>query len=151
MNSAEPNRSRPAPEEQDQAGFLAQGGRAQVRYETLREYMLRPLSQRPRSSPARFDLNRYERFGLLGLLERDPVGEDWFSSDMGAFEVEVIPVATADGDERRTRLVAFLAQLITTPHGGEDDPGCPLCPSVHRDAGEGANDRQPARGRHAVC
>lgn len=152
MNAAGPNHSRPATEEgEGQAGFLAQGGRAQLRYETLREYMLRPAPQRPRASPARFDLDRYERFGLLGLLERDPVGGGWFSSDTAAFDIEVITVGAADGDERRARLVAFLAQLITTPQGGEDDSGCPLRPGFYRDAGEGANDPEPARRHHAVC
>ena len=48
--------------------FWAMGSRAQERYEALRAFMLVPRERRPRASAARFDLSRFERFGLLGLL-----------------------------------------------------------------------------------
>ena len=84
--------------------FVALGGRAQQRYEALRAYMLVPREGRSRASAARFELSRFERFGLLGLLERDPVGEAWRADRVGTFHVEMIPVGTADTADRRTRL-----------------------------------------------
>src|SRR5262245_104222 len=51
--------------------FLALGGLAQQRYETVRSYMLLPNGDRPQTSVARFLLARVERFGILGLLDRD--------------------------------------------------------------------------------
>ena len=83
---------------------MALGGRAQLRYEALRAYMLVPRERRARASAARFELSRFERFGLLGLLERDPVGEAWRADRVGTFHVEMIPVGTADTADRRTRL-----------------------------------------------
>lgn len=93
--------------------FLAMGGRAQERYEALRAFMLVPRERRPRASAARFDLSRFERFGLLGLLERDPVGEAWRAGRVGLFHVEMIPVGTADAADRRARLYSLLHQLST--------------------------------------
>ena len=63
-------------------------------------------------SPARFDIGRVERFGLFGLLERDPVGEAWHTSRIEDFQIEVIPVGTADATARTARLYAFLHQLL---------------------------------------
>ena len=53
------------------APFLSIGGMAQGRYERLRTYMLTEPAARPRVSPAQFDLRRFERFGVLGLVEHD--------------------------------------------------------------------------------
>jgi len=113
--------------------------------------MLLPERQRPRISPALFDLDRYQRFGVLGLLDHDPVGDGWFWSVHGALQVEVIAVGSADSGERRGRLLALLAQLIDPAQGGEDASGSPLRSRFHRDAGEGADHPQSARRHHAVC
>lgn len=126
------------------------GGRAQERYEALRAFMLVPRERRPRASAARFDLSRFERFGLLGLLERDPVGEAWRAGRVGPFHVEMIPVGTADAADRRARLYQFLHQLATRPTGGEDASGSPVRPRLDRDAGEGADHREPARRGYAL-
>lgn len=127
---------------------MALGGRAQQRYEALRAYMLVPRDRRPRASAVRFELSRFERFGLLGLLERDPVGEAWRADRVGTFHVEMIPVGTADAADRRTRLYQFLHQLatgVTGPAGGEHATRCTIRSRLDRDAGEGANDQEPAR------
>ena len=47
-----------------------------------------PRFERPRTSPARFDTGRVERFGLLGLLERDPVGQEWAATMVDGFQVQ---------------------------------------------------------------
>lgn len=130
---------------------MALGGRAQQRYEAVRAYMLLPKDRRSRASAARFEFSRFERFGLLGLLERDPVGEAWRVDRVGTFHVEMIPVGTADAADRRTRLYQFLYQLATRPAGGEHATHCTVRPRLDRDAGEGANDREPARRGYAVC
>ena len=127
------------------------GGRAQQRYEVLRAYMLVPRDRRRRASAARFELSRFERFGLLGLLQRDPVGEAWRTDRVGTFHVEMIPVGTADAADRRTRLYQFLYQLATGPAGGDDATRCTVRPRLDRDAGEGANDQEPARRSCAAC
>jgi hypothetical protein len=133
--------------------FVAIGGRAQQRYEALRAYMLLPRDRRSRASAARFELSRFERFGLLGLLERDPVGEAWRADRVGTFHVEMIPVGTADTADRRTRLYQFLYQLatgVTGPAGGEDASRSTVRSRLDRDAGEGANDQEPARRGYAA-
>ncbi len=112
--------------------------------------MLVPKDRRPRTSPARFDLSRFERFGLLGLLERDPVGEAWRSDRVGAFDVEVIPIGTTDAAGRRARFYQFLYQLVTAPEGGLHASRGSLRSRLHRDAGEGADDREPARRGYAL-
>ena len=49
----------------DARPFLGSGGTAQGRYERLRDYMLMEPADRPRTSPAQFDLRRFHRYGLL--------------------------------------------------------------------------------------
>src|SRR5919109_2450199 len=117
--------------------FLALGGRAQQSYEALRSFMLLPNGQRPRSSSARFDLDRFARFGLLGLLECDPVGHAWWSRPSEGFQVGVTPVGTADAHERRARLCAFLFALAS---GDRDEASRALRPGLDGVAGEGADD-----------
>ena len=112
--------------------------------------MLLPVHQRPRTSSARFDLDRYQRCGVLGLLDRDPVGKGWFWSVSGALEVEVIAVGSGDGGERRVRLLGFLAQLLEPVQGGEHASGGPLRSCVHRYAGKGADHPQSACRHHAA-
>lgn len=130
--------------------FMTLGGRAQKRYEGLRAFMLLPRQQRCRTSAARFDLSRVERFGLLGLLERDPMGEAWRSDRVGSFHVEVIAVGSVDAAARQTRLYQFLSQLVRGPEGETDDTrGC-LRSGLDGDARERANDREPARRRRSL-
>jgi hypothetical protein len=129
---------------------MALGGRAQKRYESLRAYMLVPKQQRCRTSAARFDLSRFERFGLLGLLERDPIGEAWRSDRVGSFHVEVIAVGSADAAARRARLYQFLYQLASGPEGDTDDSRSCLRSRVDGHARERANDCEPARRRYSL-
>src|SRR5919109_2025138 len=135
-DEATPEQSRPS------LSFLALGGRAQQRYEALRGFMLLPRGQRPRSSSARFDLDRFARFGLVGLLECDPVGHAWWSRPSEGFQVVVTPVGTADAHDRRARLCAFLFALAS---GDRDEASRPLRPGLDGVAGEGADDPESAR------
>jgi len=137
------------PRTEEGSPFVALGGRAQQRYEVLRAYMLLPREGRPRASAARFELSRFVRFGLLGLLERDPVGEAWRADRVGTFHVEMIPVGTADTADRWTHLYQFVYQLANRPTGGEHATRCTVRPRLDQDAGEGANNREPARRRCA--
>ena len=73
--------------------------------------MVVPLAERCRMSPVRFWLGRFDRFGLLGLLDRDPLGQSWGCCTLDSFEVELIPVGTADATERMSRLSAVLYAL----------------------------------------
>lgn len=116
----------------------------------MRDFSLQPKERRPRTSAARFDLSRFERFGLLGLLERDPVGAAWRSDQVGSFHVEVIPVGTTDAVERRDRLCHFLHQLASGPEGNTDASRSALRARLDRDAGEGADDREPTRRGYAL-
>ena len=51
--------------------------------------------------PAWFSLQRFQRFGLLGLLDRDPVGNAWGTRTLEPFQVELIPVGTGDSQGAR--------------------------------------------------
>lgn len=92
----------------DGSGFLAWDGYVQQRYEALRDYMLFPGPRQRRSTSARFCLARFIRYGLLGLLDRDPLGRAWGSRSVDAFQVEMVPVGVADTEERMARLSAIL-------------------------------------------
>ena len=97
--------------------FAAAGGAAQQRYERVRVYALTPANERPRVSPAQFDLRRFQRLGLLGLVDRPPLR---WRSGADDFEVHVIPIGAEDAVGRLARLDELLAGLVTTPQGGED-------------------------------
>jgi hypothetical protein len=127
--------------------FASAGGSAQQRYESVRAYALTPANGRPRVSPAQFDLRRFHRFGLLGLVDGQPLRRRWEAAD---FEVHVIPIGTEDAAERQARLYELLAGLVTTPQGGEDATGCTVRTGLDGAAGEGRNDREPACRDHAV-
>jgi hypothetical protein len=114
------------------------GGRAQARYERVRAYALTDPASRPRISPAQFDLRRFQRLGLLGLLDQ-PVRH--MRTPTMDFEVQLVLLATDDADDRMARLCDLLGRLVTEPRGGEDATRRTLCPSLDRTAGEGANDR----------
>ena len=70
--------------------------------------MLCPGIRQGRSTSARFCLARFIRYGLLGLLGRDPLGKAWGSRSVDAFQVEMVPVGVADTEERMARLSAIL-------------------------------------------
>ena len=94
--------------------FLSLGGTAQARYERVREYVLPPTECQPRTSPVRFDLERFQRYGLLGLVDGEPR-----RGRSDGFEVQLVPVGAADAEERRARLWAVLGGLLTETSGGE--------------------------------
>jgi transposase len=93
--------------------FLEAGGTAQSRYERLRRYVLEEPARRPRTSPAQFDLQRFKRFGLLGLVAGHPR-----SSPSGDFEIQLVPLGAEDAEQRLDRLCGVLAGLVMTSEGG---------------------------------
>jgi hypothetical protein len=103
-------------------------------------------ARRPRISPERFDLERFRRFGLLGLVDQHPTRE---TTD--AFEVQLMPLGTDDASDRWARLCELLAGLVTQPEGGEPDAtSCPVRAGFDGVAGEGADDPEPACRHHAL-
>jgi len=130
--------------------FRLWGGEPQQRYEGLRAYMLLPSDQRPRTTSARFDIGRVERFGLLGLLERDPVGDAWIGGSVGDFQVQLIPVGTANAQDRWGRLFAVLSALLTTTAGETHDSCGTLRPCIDRNAGEGTDDSESAERDYGI-
>lgn len=124
--------------------FLSIGGTAQDRYERLRTYMLTERAARPRVSPAQFDRRRFERFGMLGLVEHDVV-----RSQGGHFEIELVALGPEESEDRLTRVCALLAGWVTGAQGGMDATSGVVRAGVDGLAGEGANDPEPARRRHA--
>ena len=85
---------------------------------------------RPRTSPAQFDLRRFNRFGLLGLADGVVLraGTD--------FEIEIIGLETEDAADRLARLCELLAGMLKTPFpGGADATSRPLRQGFHRAAG----------------
>jgi len=128
--------------------FTSAGGRAQERYERVRAYALTAPAARPRVSPAQFDLHRFQRLGLLGLLDRPVQSRQTAASD---FELEVIPLEANDAEERMARLCELLGGLLTEPGGGKDATSGAVCAGLDRAAGEGADDRQPTGCDYPVC
>jgi hypothetical protein len=128
--------------------FASAGGRAQERYERVRAYALTDSVDRPRVSPAQFDLHRFQRLGLLGLLDRPVRHLRTAASD---FELQVIPLEADDAEDRMARLCELLGGLLTEPKGGEDATSGAVCPGLDGAAGEGADDRQPAGRDYPVC
>ncbi|MFQ5968682.1 MAG: hypothetical protein ACE5MI_13940 [Acidimicrobiia bacterium] len=125
--------------------FLESGWRAQLRYERLRTYVLDHADPHRRRSPAQFDLQRFKRFGLLGLVEGEPR-----RSPLGDWEIQVVPLGANDAEDRLCRLYALLADLITQDPGDADATCRPLRPGLDRAAGEGADDPEPAGGHYAL-
>ena len=121
------------------------GGTAQQRYERLRSYVLLDPARRPRVSPERFDLQRFRRFGLLGLVDGQPTRQ---ADDR--FEVQIVPLGTDDAADRWARLCELLGRLVTMPQGGEDATGCTVRAGVDGAAGEGRDDQEPACRHHAA-
>jgi hypothetical protein len=122
------------------------GGSAQQRYERVRAYALTPANDRPRVSPAQFDLRRLQRFGLLGLVD----GIVWRPGH-GDFEVQLVPLGADDAEERLARLCELLGTLLSVPgEGGGDATSSALRAGVDGAAGAGADDREPACRDHAA-
>jgi hypothetical protein len=94
------------------------GGTAQQRYERLRSYVLLDPARRPRVSPERFDLERFRRFGLLGLVDGQPARQI-----DERFEVQVVPLGTDDAADRWARLCELLGGLMTMPREGDRRSG----------------------------
>ena len=103
---------------------------ARGRYERLRSYILLDPSERPRTSPAQFDLRRFNRFGLLGLA--DGVALRCAATDL---EIQLIGIGAEDAAERMARLCELLAGMLTRSQGGGDATSCALRPGFHRAAG----------------
>jgi hypothetical protein len=125
--------------------FLSAGGTAQSRYERLRRYVLEDPARRPRTSPAQFDLHRFKRFGLLGLVDGIPR-----RSASGDFEIQLVPLGAEDAEQRLARLCALLGGLITGGQGDQDATHRTLRQGLDGPAGEGADDPEPACRRHAL-
>lgn len=120
------------------------GDAAAERYERLRAYVLVPAAGRRRASPAQFDLHRFQRRGLLGLV--DPAS--WSGTGSGGrFDVRVLAIETADARERWDRLCDLVVGLVK---GGGDATSGTVCASLDGVAGEGADDPQPVGRHHAL-
>jgi hypothetical protein len=124
--------------------FLSAGGTAQERYERVRSYALTPVERRAGTSPARFDLRRFQRFGLLGLVD----GKLHRRSD--DFEIELVPVGAVDAKDRVARLCTLLAGLLKDRPGGDDASSRVVRQGLDQPAGEGADDPEPARRRYGI-
>jgi hypothetical protein len=128
--------------------FASAGGRAQARYERVRAYALTDPADRPRVSPAQFDLHRLQRLGLLGLLDRPVHHARTAATD---FELQLIPLVADDFEDRVARLCELLGGMLAERRGGENATSGTVCPGLDRAAGEGADDREPAGRDYPVC
>jgi len=116
----------------------------QQRYENLRTFMLRHRDQQPRVTPRHFCLARFNRYGFLGLLDRDPLGSAWGWSIVEAYQVELISIGAADATERMIRLYPVLHRLVTRIAGGDNNATRgTLCTSFYGNAGKRADDSEP--------
>ena len=144
-------KSTPALSRLDTAGFLMWDGPVQESYEALRAYMLLPRGQQPQVAPARFYLARFTRYGLLGLLDRDPLGRAWGQYTVETRQVELVPINAVDTTERMARLYAALYRLTTKIPGGDHDAArSALCTGFYGDAGEGADYPESIGSHHTL-
>lgn len=84
--------------------FLSAGGEPQKRYEQLREAVKQYPSEEWQEEKKCF-AQRFERYGLLGLLDADPAGSRWRTlflerSTRGFWNVEVVAVDRRDTEQR---------------------------------------------------
>jgi hypothetical protein len=128
--------------------FLTAGGTAQGRYERLRDDMLTEPAERPRTSPAQFDLRRFHRYGLLGLVDGTPLRRG--CGDGTAFDVQLIAMETEDAQDRWARLFDLLAGAVSGSRGGDDAAGGTVCQGLDGLAGEGTDDPEPARRHYGL-
>ena len=103
---------------------------ARGRYERLRAYVLLDPAERPRTSPAQFDLRRFNRFGVLGL--GDGVAVRCAATDL---EIQLIGIGAEDAADRLSRLCELLAGMLTRSQGDGDATSRALRPGFHRAAG----------------
>jgi hypothetical protein len=87
-------------------------------------------ANRPRTSPAQFDLRRFNRFGVLGLAEG--VGVRCASTDL---EIQLIAIGAEDAEDRQARLCELLAGMLTRPQGGGDATSRAVRSGFHRASG----------------
>lgn len=90
--------------------FLSAGGEPQKRYERLREAVEQYPSKEWQvaerwEEEKKFFTQRFERYGLLGLLDADPAGSRWQTlflerSTCGFWNVEVVAVDRRDTEQR---------------------------------------------------
>jgi len=90
--------------------FLSAGGEPQKRYERLREAVEQYPSKEWQvaerwEEEKKFFTQRFERYGLLGLLDADPAGSRWQTlflerSTRGFWNVEVVAVDRRDTEQR---------------------------------------------------
>lgn len=109
----------------DAEKFLSAGGEPQRRYERLREAVASypseewPVAETWEEEQKCF-AQRFERYGLLGLLDADPAGSRWRTlflerSTRGLWNVEVVAVDRRDTEERW-----FAAYSILWPKAQEE-------------------------------
>lgn len=94
----------------DAERFLSAGGEPQKRYELLREVVKQyPSEEWPVvetwEEEQKCFAQRFERYGLLGLLDADPAGSRWRTlflggSARGLWNVEVVAVDRRNTEER---------------------------------------------------
>jgi hypothetical protein len=130
--------------------FLSSGGMAQCRYERLRDYMLTEPADRPRTSPALFDLRRFQRYGLLGLVDGTPLRRSCGGGTRAAFDVQLIAMEAEDAQDRWARLFDLLARAVSGSRGGDDAAGGAVCQGLDGLAGEGTDDPEPARRHYGL-
>jgi hypothetical protein len=134
----------------DARSFLISGGTAQGRYERLRDYMLMEPADRPRTSPAQFDLRRFHRYGLLGLVDGTPLRRGCGDGTEAAFDVQIVVMEAEDGQDRWARLFDLLAGAVSGSRGGEDAAGGAVCQGLDGLAGEGTDGPEPARRHYGL-
>lgn len=130
--------------------FLTSGGSVQYHYERLRGYMLTEPADRPRTSPAQFDLQRFHRYGLLGLVAGTPLQRGCGEGARAIFGVQLIPMEAEDAQDRWARLFDLLARAMSGSQGGDDAAGGTVCQGLDGFAGEGTDDPEPARRHYGL-
>jgi hypothetical protein len=130
--------------------FLTSGGTAQCRYERLRDHMLTEPADRPRTSPAQFDLRRFQRYGLLGLVDGAARRRGCGNGPDAAFDVQLIALEAEDARDRWARLFDLLARAVSGSRGGDDATGGTVCQGLDGLAGEGTDDPEPARRHYGL-
>jgi hypothetical protein len=130
--------------------FLTSGGAVQCRYERLRDYMLTEPTDRPRTSPAQFDLQRFHRYGLLGLVDGTPLRRGCGDATRATFDVQLIAMEAEDAPDRWARLFVLLARTVSGSRGGDHAAGRTVCQSLDGLAGEGTDHPEPARRHYGL-
>jgi hypothetical protein len=112
--------------------------------------MLTDPADRTRTSPAQFDLRRFQRYGLLGLVDGTPWRRGCGDGPHAAFEVQLIAMEAEDAQERWARLFDLLARAVSGSRGGDDAADGTVCQGLDGLAGEGTDDPEPARRHYGL-